>query len=460
MITESILLVLFFLIFIFGFYIIYKQVALVKKGEFNTKDRLQCIVYGLIFSLAVMIVVSMGVIFTIGVLNPLFLLIPFILCLIYISVYPLIDFLFIALSKESDEGLTPFHKFIGKRIINRPKSKFMSSFMALLLYAIFIIPPLLLSMIGVPFLLIWIFLMLVYPLLVLVLYGTKGYIAGISNEYYHIPEIKRYLFLNFENSKRGIKQFKSFPRPYIFLGFMIFVFVWAWVSLIQTIVFAFTGTLAISTMSSYFVYVTLFFGIVGYFTRFWGRKIKYRGIDIYFSAYLMAAIGLNVFVNFVLVNITTLANALNFWTLTQEVTTYYILYSWPSLIEEVILITFTSYYLISTTNDFKFNIKYSKITECGQTFDPIPLFNFIKNPNPELRKHAESTLSLMFERIALKHEISTKEWKLKDFLIDGLCDSNLNSRRVCYEIFKQLQRDVPERILPWIIENLMKHLRF
>jgi len=138
--------------------------------------------------------------------------------------------------------------------------------------------------------------MLVYPLLILVLYGTKGYIAGISNEYYHIPEIKRSLFLNFENSKRGMKQFVSFPRPYIILGFMIFVFVWAWISLIQTISFFFTGKLAISTMSSYFVYITLFFGIIGYFTRFWGRKIKYRGIDIYFAAYLMAAIGLNVFV--------------------------------------------------------------------------------------------------------------------------------------------------------------------
>ena len=454
LLVESILIVIFILIFVFGFFIIYKQVALVKKGEFNTKDRLQCIIYGFIFSLAAMIVISMGVIFTIETVNPLILLFPFIICLIYISVYPLIDFLFIALSKESDEGLTPFHKFISKYFINTSNNKLFSFFMALLLYSLFAIPPLLLSLLGLPFLLIWIFWMLVYPLLILVLYGTKGYIAGISNEYYHIPEIKRSIFLNFENSKRGMKQFVSFPRPYVVLGFMIFVFVWAWISLIQTISFFFTGTLAISIMSSYFVYVTLFFGIIGYFTRFWGRKIKYRGIDIYFAAYLMAAIGQNVFVNFVLVNITTLTSTLNFWTLTQEIVPNYLLFAWPSVIEEIILIVFTTFYLVSRKSEFKFNIKYSKITECGKIFDPIPLFTFIKNPNPELRKHAESTLTLMFERIPLKYEISPNEWKFKNLLIDGLCDPDINSRRVCFKILNQLEDDIPDTILPWIIEGL------
>jgi len=454
LIVGTILFVVFILLFIFGFYIIHRQVALVKRGEFKVKDRLQCIIYGILFSLATMIVVSMGAIFTIETVNPLFLLIPFIICLSYMSIYPLIDFLFIALSKESDEGLTPFHKFISENIINKSKNKKVSFVMAVLLYSLLIAPSLLLTLAGLPFLLIWISSMLVYPLLNLILYGTKGYIAGISNEYYHIPEIKRSIFLNFEDSKRGMKQFISFPRPYIILGFMIFVFVWAWISLFQTVGFFLTGSFAISTMSSYFAYVTLFFGIIGYFTRFWGRKIKYRAIDIYFAAYLMAAIGINVFVNFILVNISVLSSSLNFWILTQEIEPNYVLFSWPSAIEEIILIIFTSYYLISKKNEFKFNIKYSKITKCGQTFDPIPLFNFIKSPSPELRTHAENIILLMFERIPLKSEIHPNEWKFKDMLIDGLCDSNLNSRRICYKILNQLENDIPESILPWIIDGL------
>ena len=128
---EVVLFIIFIVFFFIGFYIIYKQVALVKKGEFSINDRMQCIIYGIIFSLAVMIVISMAFIFTVKnpefwkdsslpppELNPIVLLIPFIICLSYISVYPLIDFLFIALSRASDEGLTAFHKLIGRNFIN------------------------------------------------------------------------------------------------------------------------------------------------------------------------------------------------------------------------------------------------------------------------------------------------------------------------------------------------------
>ncbi|GAJ20596.1 unnamed protein product, partial [marine sediment metagenome] len=102
-------------------------------------------------------------------------------CLMYISLYPLIDFLFIALSSESDEGLTPFHKFIGNKIIHLSKSKIISVIMAILLYLLFIIPPMLLSLTGLPFLVIWVSWLLGYPLMILTFYGSKGYVAGITN---------------------------------------------------------------------------------------------------------------------------------------------------------------------------------------------------------------------------------------------------------------------------------------
>ena len=115
LIIEIILLIIFLIFFVIGFYIIYRQVALVKKGEFRTKDRFQCVIYGFIFSLAVMVVIGVAFIFAVKTpelwgttppeVNPLILLIPFVFCLIYISFYPLIDFLFIALSKESDEEI-------------------------------------------------------------------------------------------------------------------------------------------------------------------------------------------------------------------------------------------------------------------------------------------------------------------------------------------------------------------
>ena len=467
LLIELILFIIFIGFFIIGFVIIYRQVALVKKGEFNIKDRLQCLIYGLIFSASVMVVIAMAFIFTVNTpefwqgssmvppdINPLSLLLPFTFCLGYISIYPLLDFLFIALSSESDEGLTPFHRFIGDKIINITSNKMISVLMAFVLYFIFIVPPLLLTLAGLPFLMIWITWLLVYPLMILTFYGSKGYIAGISNEYYHIPNIKRSLFLNFEDSKRGMKQFASNPKPYIFLGLMLFVFVWAWISFFQTLIFFFSGSLAISTMTSYFVFVTLLFGIIGYFTRFWGRKIKYRGIDIYFAAYLMAAIGINVLVNFLIVNYEKLTDTFNVWIFTANIIPNFEKFAWAALIEEVFMITFTTYYFLSKNNEFTRNLKYSKITEYGETFDAIPLFNLIRSTESNLQKHAENTLLMMFERIPLKSDLSLNNWKFKNSLLDGLSDSNPKSRKVSYKILIKLEQDVPDLILPWIIDSL------
>jgi hypothetical protein len=86
-------------------------------------------------------------------------------------------------------------------------------------------------------------------------------------------------------------------------------------------------------MSSYFVFVTLLFGIIGYFTRFWGRKIKYRGIDIYFAAYLMAAIGINVLVNFLIVNIDKLTETFSYWNLSAELIPNSVMFAWAAIIE-------------------------------------------------------------------------------------------------------------------------------
>ena len=465
LIIEIILLIIFLIFFVIGFYIIYRQVALVKEGEFSNKDRLQCVIYGVIFSLAVMVVIGVAFIFAVKTpslwtstppeVNPIVLLIPFVISLIYISIYPLIDFLFIALSKESDEGLTPFHRFLSIKIINRFKKTPLKIMVAFAFYVfVFFLPPFLLSIIGVPYIMIWITWVLFYPLMILTFYGTKGYMAGISNAYYHIPNINRSIFINFEDPKRGGKQFFSDPTPYIILGLMLFVFAWAFISLFQTIAFFFTGTLAISTMTSYFVFVTLIFGILGYFTRFWGRKIKYRGIDIYFAAYLMASIGINVLVNFLIVNPEKLSEAFSIWDITSQIVPNFLKFAWAAVIEEIVLIIFTSYFFLARNNKFLKNIRYSKITECGQTFDPIPLFNLIKNRDPDIRKHAEDTLLLMFERIPLKSDIDLNKWKYKNAIMDGLCDQNINSRRICNRILIQLEKDVPKITIPWIIESL------
>ena len=463
------LLIIFLIVLVIGTLLIYFQVALVLKGEFKLRDRLQCIVFGIIFSLAVMIVVAMAFIFAIKTpefwktseteppeIHPYFLLIPFGVCLAYISFYPLIDFLFIALSDESDEGLTPFHKFIGDIIINKSTNKLIRVIYAVGFFlGVFFLPPFFLSLIGLPFIMIWISWMLVYPLLILTFYGSKGYIAGITNVYYHIPDMRRSLFLGFEDGKRTMKEFLNDPAPRILLGLMLFVFVWAWISMFQTIGYFFSGALLISPYSyAGFVFVTLAMGIIGFFSRFWNRIIKYRGIDIYFAAYLMAAVGINVFVNFLIVNADKVSDVFSASNYTIAIVPNYLLFAWTAAIEEIILVSITSYYFLSKRNEFTNNLKYSLITECGQTFDPIPLFNFIKSRNLKVRKLAEETLTLMYERLPLKAELNLNDMKYKNPLIDGICDPNPNSKHICHKILLQLERDAPDILLPWIIESL------
>ncbi|MBD3254634.1 MAG: hypothetical protein GF383_06050 [Candidatus Lokiarchaeota archaeon] len=464
------LFIIFIIAFFLGTLLIHSQVSLVLKGEFSLKDRLQCIIYGFIFAMAVMVVLGMAFIFAVETpqfwtnspepppeIHPFLLLIPFVICLSYVSFYPLIDFIFIALSEASDEGMTPFHSFIGSKIINKTDNKIISLLIALgLFFGVFFIPPLLIStFLSIPLILIWMTWTLTYPLMILTFYGSKGYIAGITNVYYHLPDPSRSIFLTFENGERSMKEFISDPGPRILLGLMLFVFVWAWISMIQTAAFYFTGALAISPYSyAGMVFVTLLFGIIGYFTRFWGRKIKYRGIDIYFAAYLMAAVGLNVLVNFLIVNAEKLEHTFEIWAFTTQIVPNYLSFAWAAVIEEVFLIIFTSYYFLTKKNEFTRNIKYAMISEAGQTFDPIPLFNFIKSKNAKLRTYAEETLFLMYERIPLKNDINLTEGKYKNFLIDGICDPHPNSKRICEKILNQLEQDVPEIVVSWIIEGL------
>jgi HEAT repeat protein len=468
--TISIMLFIIFLItFFLGTLLIYLQVSLVLKGAFKLKDRLQCIVYGFIFSMAIMIVMAMAFIFATKtpefwkisetkapIIHPYILIIPFFICLIYISFYPLGDFLFIALSDESDEGLTPFQRLIGEKFINKSDKKLLRILLAIMLYFLFFfLPPFIISLMGVPLLIIWITWMLAYPLMILTFYGSKGYISGVFNLYYHIPDMKRSLFLGFEDTKRSMKEFLVDPAPRIIIGLMIFVYIWAWISMFQTIEFFFTGVILISPYPyAGMVFVTLLFGIIGYFTRFWGRKIKYRGIDIYFAAYLMAAVGINVLVNFLILNANKLFDTFKVLNLTSNIIPNYLLFAWAAAIEELFLIAFISYYFLAKNNEFTKNIKFSIITKCGQTFDPIPLFNFIKNDDLTIKNHAKETLTLMYERIPLKTEINLNDMKIKNPLVDALSDPHPDSQKIAYQILIQLENKVPEIIFPWIIEAI------
>ncbi|MHA1802965.1 MAG: HEAT repeat domain-containing protein [Promethearchaeota archaeon] len=468
MMLELVFVLIFIGFSIFGFIIIYRQVNLIKKGEFTLKDRLFCFIYAIFFAMGASVVIGMAIIFTIETpdfwetsetppptFNPLFFLIPFFACLGYISIYPLMDFLFMALNKRTERGFTPIHEFIEDKIINLKENHVVRIIISVLLYLGAIIAPIMiLTLIGVPLIISYISWVLIYPLIILTYFGSKGYIAGISDVFYHIPDMRRAIFLHFEDRKRAFNEFAMNPAPYIIFGLMIFVYIWAWISMIQTIVFFFTGTLAFSTMSSYFVFITLFLGISGYFTRYFGRQVQSKGYHLLFAAYLMTAIGINVLVNFLLVNPDKLEFVFSLTSLTSEITPNYKSFAWAAIIEEVVLLIITTYYFLALNDEYIQNIRYSKITESSQNFDPLPLFNLMKNKNIRIREHAREHLVLMFERIPLKSELDINNPKFKFPLLDGISDSNSLLRRTCIEILDDLKEKNPETILSWIIESM------
>jgi HEAT repeat protein len=169
----------------------------------------------------------------------------------------------------------------------------------------------------------------------------------------------------------------------------------------------------------------------------------------------MAAVGINVLVNFMIVNVDKLENTFNFVFFgLHELAGSYQTFAFAAVIEEIVLIIFTTFYFISKKNEFTGNIKYALITQTSQTFDPIPLFNFIKSNVPRVRQYAQESLILMFERIPFKSEIDINQSKFRNSLMDGICDPNPNSSTTCYKILVQLEKDVPNTVLPWIIEAL------
>ncbi|MHA1725088.1 MAG: HEAT repeat domain-containing protein [Promethearchaeota archaeon] len=468
MMLEFIFILIFIGLSIFGFIIIYRQVSLIKKGEFTLKDRLFCFIYAIFFAMGASVVIGMAIIFTIETpefweasetppptFNPLFFLIPFFVCLGYISIYPLIDFLFMALNKRAERGFTPIHEFIEDKIINLKENHLFRVLISVIFYLGAIISPIMILMlIGVPLIVSYISWVLIYPLIILTYFGSKGYIAGISDVFYHIPDMRRSIFLHFEDRKRAFNEFAMNPAPYIVFGLMIFVYIWAWISMIQTIGFFFTGTLAISTMSSYFVFITLFLGISGYFTRYFGRQIQSKGYHLLFAAYLMTAIGINVLVNFLLVNPDKLEFVFSLTSLTSEITSNYKLFAWSAIIEEVVLLITTTYYFLALNDEYIQNIRYSKITESSQNFDPLPLFNLMKNKNSRIWEPAREHLVMMFERVPLKSELDINNPRFKLPLIDGISDSNIHLRRTCIEILDDLKETKPEIVLSWIIESI------
>ena len=472
----TILLVMVFVIlFGVGYYIIALQVKLVKKEVWNNFDRLKCGIFGLVFAFAILIIITMAVTFFNGTQpwgyqeTGSILLTSLMVCLVFITIFPLIDFLSMARNQEVT-ALTPFQEFLEVHIINKFKPP-VSYIVAFLLYVLmFIVPPFVLMHFNLPFIFAWTSWQLIFPVSIITFYGAKGYMSGLCDNYYSIPNLGKSVFQAFEPGHRLSREFLDAPIPRVMVGLMLYLYFWVAFSLVQTLVFFFTQKMAVSTMSSSLtVYITLIFGVVGYFSRFWGRKIKFRTMDILFAAYLLAATGINVLVKFLLVNMNILRDVFLEWDVTAVITEVWkyndvgkevFKSTWfvpAAVIELTVLVIFITYYLLTKKNPYVKNTIYSQITRAGNLFNVDVGFNLVRNDDKRIREHAHETLIRMYDRLPVRKGVTFTDVKYMDPLMDAVMDSNYYSNRVGNEIFLKLITEYPRDMLE-VVETHLQSL--
>jgi HEAT repeat protein len=454
-----------------GYYLIAIQVKLVKKEVWNVMDRLKCFMYGFFFANGVIIILAMMATFATAnnyKQTGVFIIIPLLFCLIFITIYPLFDFLYMASSQE-ELAMTPFQEVIEKLFINKLKKPWSYIFAVILYVSFFIFPPFILVVfLEIDMLIAWISWELIFPMGIVTYYGAKGYISGLVNAYSQWPRISRSSFLTFDSSNRASKEFIRNPVPRAVTGIMIFLYFWTMVSFVTTV----SGIVPdlpdpSGTMSyAFMVYIVLILGITGYFSRFWGRKIKFKTMDIMFAAFLIAAVGINVLTNFLLVNSAMLATPFQEWSLTQVINEEWMvnssgdsikkfrIFALAAAIEECILISTISFYFFEKKHQFMNDTIFASVTKAGDSFNPVPPFNLASSKDKKQREHAYNILRVMYDRIPLKIGFYLTDDLYKDALLDAVCDSNKYCNQIGIEILGNLMENSPKKVYPLVEEAL------
>ncbi|MBD3352544.1 MAG: hypothetical protein GF364_13735 [Candidatus Lokiarchaeota archaeon] len=462
---------------VLGYQLISKQIKLVKAEIFSWSDYIKCIIYSIIFASGFTIIMLIMLIFAwetksipflipiTGDISALLLwLVGFVIAILYI--YPIFDLLYLAHSKEN-KGLTIFQEFVADKFIHRVDRP-LSYLVALGVYALlYVLPTMIGLIIGFPAIVVTITVAIYIPVIIINYFGVLGYIAGVVQSYYDIPVIPRSSFLFYGRHGRLDKELTQDNYSGIltraFWGLQIFLYFYLIYSFLVTMSKLFAPEVqAVQTVFQWQVFISLFFGIWGYFSRFWYRKMKFRWMDILFSAWLVAVTGLNVMVNYILTNSGIFFEYFNKWSVTSTLfqTNWFkngnfLLLGPIAVVEELTIVGLITYYVLSKRSDFFKNTKLSLVDSSAQTFKPVPLFNLIRVSEDEIRNHAKEELQKMYERIPYKKDVNLLDDKYMNPLFDAICDWNKNSHQMGISILKTFILNYPEKISPKINETLL-----
>ncbi len=467
-IYTIVLMIVYFGTIAAGYYLMAKQVKLVKKEIWDNADRFKSFIWGFFFGNSVIIIVTIMMTFLINEIEEEpeqgtapFIIFPLLFCLLFISIYPLADLLYMA---SGENAMTPIQKPY-KKIIDLVPKPFTYIIAVIIYFIAILLPPLLLiNLLQIEVMISWISWALIYPIVILTYYGVLGFMIVLGMTISKIPSMERSTFLAFDSSKRAHKEFLRDPLNRILYAILIFVYIFQFYAFIRNIArldpnFWTEQTSHWYDVFNWMIYVSLGISITIYFSRFWGRKIKFKTMDILFASFLIAAVGINVLTTY------TVSFYYQFESIYMQFSptaVYYKEYATnlsgfivkkscqftlASNIEETVLIIGITYFLFFEKNrKYWKEILYGQITQSLEVFNPVPSFNMLSKDDINLREHSKDVLKEMYDRLPIRKGYDLNDPVFRDPLFDAICDpSNIIAQNVGKEILGNLMENYPKK---------------
>ncbi|MHA1728252.1 MAG: HEAT repeat domain-containing protein [Promethearchaeota archaeon] len=297
--------IVFILVFFFGFMLVYKnlnKVNTVEGEKFVAEDWISCTAFGFMFALVLIFILDIALLFLLplaGMTNNF----PiagycFVVLLGILIIYPLWEVFF--LGRPTSDSVHDLHKFLESKILDkfRGKTAYFVSFLIFLV--MYIVPIFVLNLIfpDFEFLEIGFVWFLIFPLFFLSYFAASGTMVNIIGMKYTHSFNKAIS----ENQKKPLSPINKIMN-------IIFILI-AWVPFILAIYNIYGGVSSITdpdigktgVMALLSLFTTVVFGIQGFFKRFWNKKSKTKVIDFIFSGYIFIGIGLTMLINFSAIN--------------------------------------------------------------------------------------------------------------------------------------------------------------
>jgi HEAT repeat protein len=473
---DILLLVVFGVLIVIGRQIIMREVKIIKQEAFTVKEQASALIFGALFSTAVCtgLVVAIQYIsevklpFHIGppappVLLPEFTGLMFMIIYGVLAVFPLLDLIWLALGSKQTSPLA-VQNALNRWILAKIGNKKARVEVACGLYVlVFWVPVALLQLAGVPWLITSLLLFQIFPVFLLNQLGSIGYFWGVNLHYYNILEKERFIYEVLDNNKAKIQaEFKENFVPIVAFPVMLFVYVNSFISLgefigiaagvlPQTLSFTFLISVATTTISA----------LVGYFTKYWRKQVKFQIPEIVFAGYLFCSLSFELFVNF-LVKQPAISNSIFGGSVIGLLNPDKYLFLIPLVfVEKGVFAGFVTWYFLRT-GGFKANVLDSIIVLAKSRLNPRPLFNMSRHPDRALRTEAVATLDEMYRMHSMPYIAPPETKKKSGFIsvISVFMKSMLNPKRLKQAPFShvfeslgsdhQTIRSVASRLLPYM----------